>query len=207
MEKEMSKGFDLGLGSFGITLLVVAGVLLMWAVGIYNLLVRKRIRVEEAWADIDVQLKRRYDLVPNLVEAVKGYANHESETLIKVMDARAQASAMNIDASQVTMEQMAAFSGAQGGLTSGLGKLLAVAEDYPDLKANENFLKLQDELADVEDKIQAARRFFNSTVQEYNTQIEIFPSSMISNIFKFVKSEFFELSSSDPAKENVEVKF
>ena len=123
------------------------------------------------------------------------------------MEARAKASAMNIDASKVTMEQMAAFSGAQGGLSGTLGKLLAVAEAYPDLKANENFLKLQDDLADTEDKIQAARRFFNSTVQEFNTQIEIFPSSVIAKMFGFSLGEFFELSDTDPAKSNVEVKF
>ena len=198
-----------GLGLSGISLgfVVAAGAVFLWAVGIYNSLIRKRIRVKEAWADIDVQLKRRYDLVPNLVETVKGYAKHESETLVKVMEARAKASAMNIDASGVTAEQMAAFSGAQGGLSGTLGKLFAVAEAYPELKANENFLKLQDELADVEDKIQAARRFFNSTVQEFNTQIEIFPSSVIAKMFAFTQGEFFELADSDPAKKNIEVKF
>jgi len=197
----------LGLSGAGLALAGVAGAAFLWVIGTYNSLIKKRIRVKEAWADIDVQLKRRYDLIPNLVETVKGYAKHESETLVKVMEARAKASAMNIDASKVTAGQMAAFSGAQGGLSGTLGKLFAVAEAYPDLKANANFLKLQDELADIEDKIQAARRFFNGTVQEYNTQIELFPSSVIAKIFSFTKSEFFELSESDPAKKNVEVKF
>ena len=197
----------LGISGVGLALLGVATAALLWVIGTYNSLIKKRIRVKEAWADIDVQLKRRYDLIPNLVETVKGYAKHESETLVKVMEARAKASAMNIDATKVTTEQMAAFSGAQGGLSGTLGKLFAVAEAYPDLKANQNFLKLQDELADVEDKIQAARRFFNGTVQEYNTQIEIFPSSVVAKLFAFKHSEFFELSENDPAKSNVEVKF
>ncbi len=203
--KDVATG--LGISTMGWVAIGIVGAVIAWVVTTFNSLITKRIRMKEAWADIDVQLKRRYDLVPNLVETVKGYAKHESETLVKVMEARAKASAMNIDASGVSAEQMAAFSGAQGGLSGTLGKLFAVAEAYPDLKASENFLKLQDELADVEDKIQAARRFFNSTVQEYNTQMEIFPSSVVAKIFAFVKGEFFELSENDPAKENVEVKF
>ncbi len=195
------------LGIVGLVILGIIALVIIWVILIYNTLIRKRIRAEEGWADVDVQLKRRYDLVPNLVKTVKGYAKHESETLVKVMDARAKATAINIDASNVTMEQMAAFSGAQSGLSGTLGKLFAVAEDYPDLKANENFLKLQEELADVEDKIQAARRFFNNTVQEYNTQIEIFPSSIVAKTFSFKQKEFFELAESDPAKKNIDVKF
>ncbi len=173
----------------------------------YNGLIKKRIRTEEAWADIDVQLKRRYDLIPNLVETVKGYAKHESETLQKVLEARSKATSTSINVKDVTPEQMAAFSGAQTGLSGALNKLLAVAESYPDLKANKNFLELQKDLTDTEDKIQAARRFFNGTVQEYNMSVETVPTNIIASMFSFKKKEFFELKEDDKAKEPVAVKF
>lgn len=173
----------------------------------YNSLVKRRVRTEEAWGDIDVQLKRRYDLIPNLVNAVKGYAKHEAETLQAVMEARSQATAINVDASDISPEQMMAMASAQSGISGALGKLLAVAEAYPDLKANQNFIELQRDLVDTEDKIQASRRFFNSTIQEYNTVVEVFPSNIIANMFKFNKKEFFELEENDKAKEAVEVKF
>ena len=173
----------------------------------YNSLVKRRVRTEEAWGDIDVQLKRRYDLIPNLVNAVKGYAKHEAETLQAVMEARSQATAINVDASDISPEQMMAMASAQTGISGALGKLLAVAEAYPDLKANQNFIELQRDLVDTEDKIQASRRFFNSTIQEYNTAVEVFPSNIIANMFKFNKKEFFELEENDKAKEAVEVKF
>ncbi|MCK5588737.1 MAG: LemA family protein [Candidatus Pacebacteria bacterium] len=173
----------------------------------YNSLVKRRVRTEEAWGDIDVQLKRRYDLIPNLVNAVKGYAKHEAETLQAVMEARSQATAINVDASDISPEQMMAMASAQTGISGALGKLLAVAEAYPDLKANQNFIELQRDLVDTEDKIQASRRFFNSTIQEYNTTVEVFPSNIIASMFKFGKKEFFELEENDKAKEAVEVKF
>ena len=173
----------------------------------YNSLVKRRVRTEEAWGDIDVQLKRRYDLIPNLVNAVKGYAKHEAETLEAVMTARSQATAINVDASDISPEQMATMASAQSGISGALGKLFAVAEAYPDLKANQNFIELQRDLVDTEDKIQASRRFFNSTIQEYNTAVEVFPSNIIANMFKFNKKEFFELEENDKAKEAVEVKF
>ncbi len=169
-------------------------VIFFWAVGAYNTLVRLRNRAEEAWSDIDVQLKRRYDLIPNLVNAVKGYAKHEREVLDAVTQARAQATAMTIDASDVTPEQMAQFAAMQEGLGGALGKLLAVAENYPDLKASENFVELQRELTDTENKIQAARRFYNSVVRDLNTAIEQFPGNIVAGMFGFVKRAFFELS-------------
>lgn len=190
----------------------ILGILLIGAVAIagvviimYNVLVKFRINVEEAWSGIDTQLKRRYDLIPNIVETVKGYAKHEKETLQEVMEARSKATQIQIDASNVTPEQMTAFSGAQSGLSGALGKLLAVAENYPDLKANQNFLQLQEELANTEDAIQSARRFYNATVRDYNTKVETVPSNIVANLFSFTKREFFEIAETE--RENVKVAF
>ena len=156
-----------------------------------------RNQAKEAWADIDVQLKRRYNLIPNIVESVKGYATHEESVLTKVTEARANA----INASGIP-EQGAA----ENMLTGALKSLFAVAENYPDLKANENFLQLQNELVDTEDKIQAARRFYNSVTRDYNTKIEQFPASVVANMFKFVSNEFFEVENEEE-RENVKVDF
>jgi LemA protein len=189
--------------------LIVVGLLVMvavWVVSIYNSLVTLKNRVKEGWADIEVQLKRRYDLIPNLVEAVKGYAKHERATLEEVIAARSAASKIDIDASNVTHEQMAQFMGAQEGLSGALGKLFALSENYPDLKANENFLELQRELSDTENKIQAARRFYNGTVRDYNTKIEMFPSNVIAGTFSFTQREFYEVEDATQ-REVVSVKF
>ncbi len=191
---------------FGIIILVALVTLIGMVIGIYNTLVKMRMRVDEAWSDIDVQLKRRYDLIPNLVETVKGYAKHERETLEAVMEARSKATSIKVDASNATAENMAALAGAQQGLSGALGKLFAVAENYPDLKANQNFLQLQNDLTDTEDKIQASRRFYNGTVREYNTKVETVPSNIIASIFNFTKREFFEIED-EKQRENVEVKF
>ena len=188
-----------------IMILGIIGVLIFFVIGLYNGLVKLRIRVDEAWSDIDVQLKRRYDLIPNLVETVKGYAKHESETLEAVMDARSKATAINVDAGSATADDMMALAGAQQGLSGALGKLFAVAENYPDLKANENFLQLQNDLTDTEDKIQASRRFYNGTVRDYNTKVATVPSNIIAGMFGFVKREFFDIDEKE--RENVEVKF
>ncbi len=180
--------------SSAIILLGIFGLVVAWLVGMYNSFVRLRNRAEEAWSDIDVQLKRRYDLIPNLVETVKGYAKHERATLDAVTQARAQATAVNIDAAHVTSAQMAQFAQLQEGLSGALSKLLAVAENYPDLKASENFLELQRELTDTENKIQAARRFYNGVVRDFNTAIEQFPGNVIASMFHFTKRVFFEIT-------------
>lgn len=168
-------------------LLVVIGLVVLLAVfiiGIYNGLVAKRQRCNQAFADIDVQLKQRQNLIPNLVETVKGYAAHEKETLDAVIQARQ--SAVNAN----TPGEMGA---AEGMLGQAIGRLFALAEAYPDLKANQNFLDLQDELAVIEDKIAAARRFYNSAVQDYNTAREQFPGSLVAGSFNFEAREFFDL--------------
>src|SRR3989338_8281002 len=155
---------------------IVIGVLVLFLILIYNSLVRSSMRVKEAWSDIDVQLKRRYSLIPNLVEAVKGYMTHEREVLENVTKARADAiNAQSKDAhSQAQAENM---------LSNALKTLFAVSENYPDLKANQNFLDLQNELTDTEDKIQAARRFYNGNVRDFNTKTQTFPSNIIACTF------------------------
>ncbi len=181
----------------GLILLIVVGVVVLFVIVSYNGLVTLKNRAEEAWSDIDVQLKRRYDLIPNLVSAVKGYASHETGVFEKVTEARAKA--MNATGA-------AEKGGAENMLTDALKSVFAVAEAYPDLKANTNFLELQQELSDTENKIQASRRFYNGTVMELNTKIETFPSNIIAGMFNFVKREFFELTD-EAAKEPVKVEF
>ena len=179
-------------------ILAVLGAVVLWAIFAYNSFVTLVNRTKEAWADIDVQLKRRYDLIPNLVEAVKGYAKHESSVFEKVTQARSQA----MQAGTVHDKEVA-----DNMLTGALKSLFAVSEAYPDLKANQNFLSLQAELSDTENKIQAARRFYNGNVRDLNTKIEIFPNNIIAGMFKFAKQEFFELDENDSAaKEPVSVK-
>jgi LemA protein len=182
--------------SISIVILVVVVVLAIGIVGIYNGLIRLKNRVDEAWSDIDVQLKRRYDLIPNLVNTVKGYATHERELFEKVTAARTAAMGAQ---TPVQKEQ------AENALSGTLKSLFAVAENYPDLKANQNFLELQRELTDTEDKIQAARRFYNGNVRDFNTKIEIFPSNVIAGMLNFTKREFFEAK--DEEKEVVNVQF
>jgi LemA protein len=194
--------------TFGYIFVGVAAALFVWGVLMYNRFVTLRNRTQEAWSDIDVQLKRRYDLIPNLVEAVKGYASHEREALDAVTEARAKATSLEVDPSNITAEQLQALGQADVGLTSALGRLLAVAENYPDLKANQNFLELQRELSDTENKIQAARRFYNGNVRDLNTALEQFPGNVVGNAFKFAKAEFFELAEDQTAaREPVAVKF
>ena len=184
--------------------LAIAAVYVMIA---YNNFVKLTQRAKEAWADIDVQLKRRYDLIPNLIETVKGYAAHERETLDQVTQARATATQTHIDPSNVTPEQIAAMAGAESALSGALSRLLAVAENYPDLKANTNFLELQRELSDTENKIQAARRFYNGNVRDLNIALKSFPSNIVGNIFNFKAEEFFELPEGSEQKEPVKVSF
>ncbi len=185
----------------------VVALVVIYFISLYNKFVSLTQRTKEAWADIDVQLKRRYDLIPNLIETVKGYASHERETLESVTAARTTATQTHIDAGAITPEQMAAMSGAEAQLSGALGKLIAIAENYPDLKANTNFAQLQSELADTENKIQAARRFYNGNVRDLNIALESFPSNIIGNMFKFVSQPFFELPENAAEREVVKVSF
>lgn len=177
-------------------LIVLAIVIVGFVVMMYNSLVTLRQRTEEAWSDIDVQLKRRYDLIPNLVETVKGYATHEREAFENVTKARSAAMGAQGVEEQAQAENM---------LSGTLKSLFAVAESYPDLKANQNFIELQRELTDTENKIQASRRFYNSTIMALNTKIETFPSNIIAGNFGFVKKEYFEIEEAE--KEPVKVSF
>ncbi len=177
--------------------LAVLVVLILWVVLSYNGFVSKVNQAKEAWADIDVQLKRRYDLIPNLVEAVKGYAAHESQAFENVTKARTAAMSAGTPASKADAENQ---------LSGTLKTLFAVAEAYPELKANQNFLQLQQELGNTEDKIQAARRFYNGTVRDLNTAIESFPGNVIAANFHFAKMDLFELAD-EAAREPVKVSF
>jgi len=185
----------------------VLAAVVIYGIIMFNRFVALRNRAREAWADIDVQLKRRFDLIPNLVETVKGYASHERETFDAVTEARAKATSIELDVSKLTPETIKAFTAAEVGFESALSKLLAVAENYPDLKANQNFLELQRELSDTENKIQAARRFYNGNVRDLNTGLEQFPGNIVGNMFKFTPMEFFDLEEGDVAKEPVKVSF
>ena len=178
-------------------ILILAVVVFLWLVGSFNHLVRSRNRVKESWSDIDVQLKRRYDLIPNLVETVKGYAAHEKDVFEKVVMARSAAMGAKSVAEKGQAENM---------LSGALKNLFALAEAYPTLKASENFSKLQDELTDTEDKIQAARRFYNSNVLLLNTQVQQFPNNIVASIFGFKQESFFEVGSAQE-KEPVKVSF
>ena len=188
-------------------IIAVAALAVFYVIYLYNNFVKLVQRTKEAWADIDVQLKRRYDLIPNLIETVKGYATHEREALDAVTAARANATQTHIDAGAITPEQMAAMSGAEAQLTGALGKLIAIAENYPDLKANQNFLALQNELSDTENKIQAARRFYNGNVRDLNIALQAFPSNVIGSMFKFSSQPFFELEENSVEREPVKVSF
>lgn len=182
------------------TLWVIIGVivvLFLWLIGIFNGLVRLKNRTNEAWSDIDVQLKRRYNLIPNLVNTVKGYAKHERELFEKVTKARTAAMGAQ------TVEE---HGKAENMLAGALKTLFAVAENYPDLKANQNFLELQRELSDTENKIQAARRFYNGNVRDFNIKIEKFPNNLVAGMLGFNKRDFFELEEA-AAREPVKVSF
>ncbi len=180
----------------GIILLVIIVVIVLAVVGMYNGLVRLKNRVEEAWSDIDVQLKRRHDLIPNLIATVKGYAAHEKEVFEKVTAARTAAISAGSTGDKVQAENM---------LSGALKSLFAVAEAYPDLKANQNFLELQRELTDTEDKIMASRRFYNGNVRDFNTKLQVFPTNLMASTLGFTAREFFEAAEGE--KENVKVEF
>jgi LemA protein len=185
----------MGIALIVIVVLVVLAV--VFVIAVYNGMVRSRNKVDEAWSGIDVQLKRRHDLIPNLVETVKGYAAHERETFQAVTDARARA---------MGASGPAAAGAAEGMLSQALGRLFAVAEAYPQLRATENFQQLQNELTNTEDQISAARRIYNGNVQSYNSSIQVFPNSIIAGMGGFTRREFFEIE--DPGdREPVKVDF
>ncbi len=177
-------------------LLVILVIIVIWVIAMYNGLITLKNRTDEAWSDIDVQLKRRYDLIPNLINTVKGYAAHEKEVFEKVTEARTQA--MNAGSTGEKMQAENALSGT-------LKSLFAVAENYPDLKANQNFLELQKELTDTENKIMASRRFYNGNVRDFNTKLQVFPTNLMANSLGFSKREFFEMAEGEKAVP--EVKF
>jgi len=178
-------------------LLGLAVVIVLWLIGVYNSLVRLNNKTKEAWSDIDVQLKRRHDLIPNLVETVKGYAKHESKLFEKVTQARASA---------MQAKGPAQAAEAENNLMGTLKSLFAVAENYPDLKANQNFMQLQSDLTDTEDKIQASRRFYNGNVRDFNTKIETFPNNVVAGMLGFKKYDFYEVANAKE-RENVKVEF
>jgi LemA protein len=183
------------------TILIILGAVILiaiWVIAMYNGLVRGKNRTDESWSDIDVQLKRRYDLIPNLVETVKGYAAHEKTTLDEVITARNRAMSVTAGPSTAKAEAETQLAGA-------LKSVFALSEAYPDLKANQNFLELQRELTDTEDKIQAARRFYNGNVRDFNTSLQVFPTNIINGMLNFKAYEFFQAAEDEKAP--VQVKF
>jgi LemA protein len=179
-----------------VILIIVVVLIILWAISVYNQLIALRNRVKDQWAQIDVQLKRRFDLIPNLVETVKGYTKHESETLEAVIKARNTYVSATLPEDQMK---------ADGELTQAISKLFALTESYPDLKANTNFQALQQELTETESKIAAARQFYNDTVMIYNNKVSMVPSNIIASLFKFNKEAFFEANETE--RQNVQVKF
>ncbi len=178
---------------------IILAVIVIWGIFAYNKFITLINRAKEAWSDIDIQLKRRYDLIPNLVNTVKGYATHESEVFDNVVKARAQAMGAQNILDKGKTENM---------LASALKSVIAIAEAYPDLKANQSFISLQGELSDTENKIQASRRFYNGNVRDLNIAIDAFPGNLVAKVFHFVKMELFALDEGDTAAKNpVEVKF
>lgn len=192
----------LSMSTGTVVLIVVVAfivLLILWLVGRYNALIRLRNQVRNAWAQIDVQLKRRWDLIPNLVETVKGYTKHEAETLQRVTEAR------NL-AQRAAGQGVAKQAEAESALSGALGRLIAVAESYPDLKANQNYLALQEELTSTENKISFSRQFYNDTAMRFNTTVQMFPTNIVAGMFKFSAAELFELKE-EAAREAPKVQF
>lgn len=175
-----------------IIVLAVIGMIAAWLIGRYNSMVTMEENVENAWGQVENQYQRRMDLIPNLVSTVKGYATHEQSTYTAVMEARAKATQITIDPANATPEQLAAYQNAQGELSQALGRLLAVAENYPELKANENFKQLMDQLEGTENRITFARNTFNDTAKEYNTFIRRFPANIVASMFGFQYKPYFK---------------
>ena len=182
-----------------IIILAVVAILVIWVVSVYNGLVTMDENVSGQWANVETQYQRRADLIPNLVNTVKGYASHEKETLEGVVEARSKATQIKVDAEGLTPEKLAEYQKAQGAVTSALGKLLAITENYPDLKANQNFLQLQEEISDIENKLAAVRRYFNSATKEYNNAVQTFPSNIIAGMTGFQREIMFDLGKNERA--------
>lgn len=175
-----------------LTIVAVIAAIVFWFIGSYNSMVTAEENVETSWAQVENQYQRRADLIPNLVNTVKGYAAHESSTLEAVINARSRATQITIDPSKATPEQLMAFQNAQGELTQALGRLLALSESYPDLKANQNFLELQSQLEGTENRITVARNAFNEAARQFNTMIRRFPGNIVASMFGFEKKPYFE---------------
>ena len=188
-----------------IILIAVVAVIIIWAISAYNGLVSMDENVSSQWANVETQYQRRADLIPNLVNAVKGYASHEKETLEGVVEARSKATQIKVDANDLTPEKLAEYQKAQGAVTSALGKLLAITENYPDLKANQNFLELQAQLEGTENRISVERKRFNDTARAYNTAIRTFPRNLLAGMFGFDKRPYFE--SEEGADKALKVEF
>ena len=175
-----------------IIVIAVLGMIVVWGISRYNAFVTMQENVENAWGQVENQYQRRADLVPNLMATVKGYAAHEQATLVGVMEARAKASQMSLDPANATPEQLAAYQAAQGELSQALGRLMAIAENYPDLKASENFRQLADQLEGTENRIAYARNLFNDCAKEFNAAIRRFPGNIIAGMFGFERKPYFE---------------
>ena len=179
-------------------------VIVLWAIGGYNGMVKMDEQVQNSWANVETQYQRRADLIPNLVSTVKGYAKHEQQTLEDVVKARSEATQVKVDAENLTPEKLAAFQKAQSGVSSALGRLLAVAENYPDLKANQNFLELQSQLEGTENRITVARKDFNDTAKSYNQAVRQFPKNILAGMFGFEKKSYFEAEAGSEKAPKVE---
>ena len=179
-------------------------ILVMWAIGGYNGMVQMDEQVQNKWANVETQYQRRADLIPNLVSTVKGYAKHEQQTLEDVVKARSEATQVKVDAENLSPEKLAAFQKAQSGVSSALGRLLAVAENYPDLKANQNFLELQSQLEGTENRITVARKDFNDAAKSYNQSIRQFPKNILAGMFGFEKKSYFEAEAGSEKAPKVE---
>ncbi len=175
-----------------VVILVAAALIVLWGVSAYNRFVTRNEKIENTWGQVENQYQRRSDLIPNLVATVKGYATHEEKTLTEVVDARAKATQITVDPKNLTPEALAAYQAAQGDITSALGRLMAVREAYPDLKANQNFIELQAQLEGTENRITVARKDFNDAVREYNVAVRRFPSNIIAKMFDFGAKPYFE---------------
>ena len=179
-------------------------ILVIWAISGYNGMVKRDEQVQNKWANVETQYQRRADLIPNLVSTVKGYAKHEQQTLEDVVKARSEATQVKVDAENLTPEKLAAFQKAQSGVSSALGRLLAVAENYPDLKANQNFLELQSQLEGTENRITVARKDFNDAAKSYNQSIRQFPKNILAGMFGFEKKSYFEAEAGSEKAPKVE---